>query len=160
MNARSVLCFVSLASPARPHPRGASFVPSSPSAGKARAKDTKLIEHATDIRIRAERRAGVLLAQMTKNKGAAGRDKKGQTRGSGGRPRVDEPPKFSDLGVSKTQSSRWQKLAAMTAERFESALARRVKIAVAAMEDDNAVIRAARANARSGDYSGIQRSSP
>jgi N6-adenosine-specific RNA methylase IME4 len=83
------------------------------------AKDTKLITQATEIRMRAERRAGELLAAMEKNKGVVARDKKGETRGSGGKPRVEEPPKLADLGVSKTQSSRWQKLAALDADKFE-----------------------------------------
>jgi N6-adenosine-specific RNA methylase IME4 len=71
------------------------------------AKDTDLIEHATDIRMRAEIKAGELLAQM-----AAGgqRAKSGQADGSGRKPSV---PQLKDLGVTKTQSSRWQRLAAL-----------------------------------------------
>jgi hypothetical protein len=63
------------------------------------AKDRTLIEDATEIRLRAERRAGELLREMEKNKGVVARDKKGETRGSSGRPRVEEPPKLSDLGA-------------------------------------------------------------
>jgi len=44
---------------------------------------------------------------MEKNKGAI----PGKT-GSKARPLLDPTPKLSDLGVTKTQSSRWQKLAA------------------------------------------------
>jgi hypothetical protein len=82
------------------------------------AKDRSLIEHATEIRMRAEIRAGELLAQMKKNKGARsqGRPKKG---GSDKTPPKDATPKLSDLGIDKSQSSRWQKLAALSKEQQE-----------------------------------------
>jgi hypothetical protein len=68
------------------------------------AQDPRLIAHATDIRIRAERRAGEMLIDMGERKERhAGKAAKGS--------RIATPttqPKLSDLGVSKTQSSRWQ----------------------------------------------------
>jgi hypothetical protein len=81
------------------------------------AKDRTLIEAATEIRMRAERRAGELLAEMAKNKGEAG-----PGRGKAGgktKPAFNAPPKLSDLGIGKTQSSRWQRLAALDEETFE-----------------------------------------
>jgi len=76
------------------------------------AKDTALISHATEIRLRAERRAGELLAQSPKAKGGE------QYHESTGSER--EPvPTLSDLGVTKTQSSKWQKLAALPEDKFE-----------------------------------------
>ena len=78
------------------------------------AKDATLITQATEIRMRAERRAGELLREMEKNKGAV----PGKT-GRKGQPVLDTKPKLADLGVSKTQSSRWQKLAALDADKFE-----------------------------------------
>ena len=82
------------------------------------AKDTALIEYATEIRMRAERRAGELLAEMKKNQGAV----PGKT-GRKGKPVLDTKPKLSDLGVSKTQSSRWQALAAIPQTQFEEVVA-------------------------------------
>jgi N6-adenosine-specific RNA methylase IME4 len=82
------------------------------------AKDTTLIEHATDIRLRAERRAGEMLAEIEKNKGAIS----GKT-GRKGKPVLDSKPKLKDLGVTKTQSSRWQKLAAIPEKQFEDVVA-------------------------------------
>jgi hypothetical protein len=69
------------------------------------AKDTSLITKATEIRMRAERRAGELLRDMAERKERhSGR---GHTRTVGSRaatPRTE--PKLSDLGINKTQSSR------------------------------------------------------
>jgi hypothetical protein len=98
----------------------------------AQAKDIKLIEYATDIRLRAERRAGVLLREM-KDTGAreAG---KGGDRKSRSRPATVIPPKLSDLGVSKTQSSRWQKLAELTEDDFDEKVVRAVGKAVTALD--------------------------
>ncbi len=77
---------------------------------------------ACEIRLMAERKAGQLLKQMTKTKGgsptgsnqhAKKRNRLSGTTGSS----------LSDMGVSKDQSSKWQKLAEVPNEDFEEALA-------------------------------------
>lgn len=81
------------------------------------AKDAELLADATEIRFRAEQRAGDMLAAMTKAKGTrgAGRPTLGSSRSL--------PPKqettLNTLGITKTQSSKWQKLAALPADKFE-----------------------------------------
>lgn len=70
--------------------------------GKSRAGEgSVLIDYATDIRLRAEKRAGELLTEMA-NRGERARS--GEADGSGRQPSA---PKLSDLGITKTQSSRW-----------------------------------------------------
>jgi N6-adenosine-specific RNA methylase IME4 len=84
------------------------------------AKDTTLIVQATEIRMRAGRRAGELLIEMADRKERHdGRNVKGKT--VQGLPRVtpEKAPKLADLGINKTQSSRWQKLAALDDDTFE-----------------------------------------
>jgi len=90
------------------------------------AGDLQLQNQACEIRLRAERRAGQLLIEMEKNPG---------TRGEG-RPRKDGtkvftrskrttayPPKLEDIGITKDQSSKWQRLALLVDEAtFEKAL--------------------------------------
>ena len=80
------------------------------------AQDTALITHATEIRMRAERRAGELLTEMAQ-RGERATSKDTLSRGRTVLPR--EAPKLSDLGVTKTQSSRWQRLAALDPGTFE-----------------------------------------
>jgi N6-adenosine-specific RNA methylase IME4 len=82
------------------------------------ANDTEMVRMATDIRLRAEKRAGELLVEMEKNQGAV----RGKT-GRKGKPVLDTKPKLADLGVTKTQSSRWQKLAALGPNQFETLVA-------------------------------------
>lgn len=80
------------------------------------AKDTSLITQATEIRMRAERRAGELLRDMAeRNERASSKD----TLARGRKLQPREAPKLSDLGINKTQSSRWQRLAALPPEDFE-----------------------------------------
>lgn len=77
---------------------------------------------ACEIRIRAERRAGELLRDMEKAKGAQGNP------GGRGAPIVQssdataQPKTLSDLGISKQQSSNWQRLAAVPEETFDDEL--------------------------------------
>jgi len=85
------------------------------------AKDTQLIEWATEIKVRAERRAGEMLAAMPKATGSRfnGRAPDGSVR----RSHDDSAERLSDIGVSAVQSSRWQSLASMTEDHFETAVA-------------------------------------
>ena len=78
------------------------------------AKDTTLITQATEIKMRAERRAGELLREM------AERGERAKSAPKTGRRKVTSSPKLSDLGISKNQSSRWQRLAAIPEEQFET----------------------------------------
>lgn len=81
------------------------------------AKDTDLLNQATEIKLRAERRAGELLAGMEK---ANGGEHGGKSRLDGSRSQPSNPtPTLADLGLTKTQSSRWQKLAALAEDKFE-----------------------------------------
>jgi DNA N-6-adenine-methyltransferase (Dam) len=79
-----------------------------------RANDTEMLDNATGLRFDAERRGGELLIEL-KAKGE-------RDTGRGNRNPVLKlqaaTPKLEDLGVTKTQSSRWQKLAILPPERF------------------------------------------
>jgi phage N-6-adenine-methyltransferase len=80
-----------------------------------RAKNTELLKVCIEIRMRAERRAGQLLALMAE---------RGE-RDSGHGDRQSEKAKshpatqLSGLGVTKTESSRWQQLFRLPEEKFE-----------------------------------------
>lgn len=78
------------------------------------AKDGAMIEWATEIRMRAERKVGILLKAMAENHergGRGGGDRKSSTR--------EVLPKLNDLGVSRMQSHRWQRLAELSFDEFE-----------------------------------------
>jgi hypothetical protein len=94
------------------------------------AKDRELVDHATEIRLRAERRAGEMLRDMEKNKGA---------RASGSnqhelRSHDATAPKLADLGLNKSQSSRWQDLAALDDDDFEDRITHAQQKASAAVD--------------------------
>jgi N6-adenosine-specific RNA methylase IME4 len=78
------------------------------------ARDCDLLDRATELRLRSERRAGELLALMAAT---------GARLGHGGNRKSKSSPtilKLSDLGVSLDQSSRWQRLATIEPGEFEA----------------------------------------
>jgi hypothetical protein len=75
------------------------------------AKNLDAERHAAEIRVRAERRCGELLAEMPKAKGAAG-----NPGGQGAKIVPSEDTRaqtLAQLGISYDQSSQWQQLAAL-----------------------------------------------
>jgi len=83
------------------------------------AKNHKNERRAKNIRLRAERRCGELLREMKKAKGTilSGRTADGSVR----RSHDETAETLSDHGISKSQSSRWQKLADVPEAEFEAA---------------------------------------
>ena len=86
------------------------------------AKDTELVQWATEIKVRAERRAGQMLAEMPKAKGGNPNLPTSNTM-------VPVEKTLSDIGITKNESSRWQKLAAVTDTQFEEAVAAAKEVA-------------------------------
>jgi hypothetical protein len=80
------------------------------------AKDNDLIQYATEIKVRAERRCGELLTST--QRAPAGRP--GANRSNDA---TNSPPTLAQMGLTKDESSRYQQLAAMPAEHFETAVA-------------------------------------
>lgn len=71
-----------------------------------------------EIRLRAERRIGEMIAKMPKNKGTAGQGRP-KLGGDIVSPPKDETPTLADVGISKKQASRWQAESELPPEQFE-----------------------------------------
>ena len=85
------------------------------------ARNREAEDQARDIRLRGERKGGELLRDMAKATGA-----KMEGRKPDGAPRWSDDPTaetLAKLGISKQQSSDWQKLAAIPEAEFEADLA-------------------------------------
>jgi hypothetical protein len=93
------------------------------------AKNTELIERAVEVRLRAERRAGEMLAEMAER----GERDNGKGNRNPGLKSHAGTPKLADLGITKSQSSRWQHLARLTPEEFERTVAHRKRKVLLAM---------------------------
>lgn len=78
---------------------------------RAAAEGLEASNTAAEIKLRAERKAGAMLAAMEKNPGHR----------IGGN-KVLPPASLDDLGIDKMQSSRWQKEASVSEEDFEQYL--------------------------------------
>ena len=81
---------------------------------KAASESLDAANAASAIKLRAERKAGEMLAVMEKNKGGGD-----QSTGNGVLPVLS----LEDLGIEKMQSSRWQREAAVAEDTFEEYLA-------------------------------------
>lgn len=85
------------------------------------ANDTALVEWATEIKVRAERRAGQMLADSKIN--GARHDGKSHLKTGPESHDTTPGPTLESIGVSRDQSSRWQRLAAIPEKQFEEAVA-------------------------------------
>jgi N6-adenosine-specific RNA methylase IME4 len=104
--------------------RIAGFADSVRHAARQARAGIELENAAMEVKLRAERRAGGLLAAMSKNGGTRGQL---AGRSASGGPRVEPPdtvaPTLADLGVSKRQSSTYQQVAAIPGDVFEAYVA-------------------------------------
>ncbi len=75
---------------------------------KAAGEGLEVQNQAAEIKLRAERKAGELLAGMEKHNGD---------------PRLHDATRLEELGINKTQSSRWQREASVPDEAFEKHIA-------------------------------------
>jgi N6-adenosine-specific RNA methylase IME4 len=91
------------------------------------AKDRELIEHATEIRLRAEIKAGKLLRNLA---ATGGRQKSGDSNQHARSPKVT----LQSMGITKQQSSRWQQKAALDEPAQEALIARSKRKAVDAVD--------------------------
>lgn len=84
------------------------------------AKDQDLIQMATEIKVRAERKAGEMLRQSaeTGERAVAGVNQHARSSTD-----TTTSPTLAEIGITKDQSSRWQSLASMSDTHFETAVA-------------------------------------
>lgn len=87
-------------------------------------KDTELSRWVTEIRLRAERRLGELMAEQPKAQGAreAGTNR-GTTRDR------SKPASLAEQGIDKNLANRARKAAAMPADKYEAKVARQTALA-------------------------------
>jgi N6-adenosine-specific RNA methylase IME4 len=77
---------------------------------KQSGQSLEVLNRCAEIKLSAERRAGEILLDMEKNKGA---------RGKGVRFRDESAPTLAELGISQVQSHRWQKIAGIPVRLFD-----------------------------------------
>jgi hypothetical protein len=85
------------------------------------AKDATLIEKATRLRVRAERRAGQMLIESAEKHERATRQYTGRGNQISGL-EMPPPPTLADIGISGVESSQWQQLARLPDDEFAGAL--------------------------------------
>ena len=81
------------------------------------AKDQELILWATEIKVRAERKAGELLAQVPRQQSSGRKPANSSDR------QTDYQKALADNGLTQTAAYQYERLAAMPQEHFETAIA-------------------------------------
>ena len=108
-----------------------------------RAKNKRLLQDAIEIKMEAERRGGRLLIEM------AERGERDTGKGGNRRSRLHGVTvKLSDLGLTKIESSRWQSLARLPADKWESKKNTTKGVAVASLEGYTEIVKVAKEQAR------------
>lgn len=112
-------------------------------------RDRELMAWSTELKRRAGRRLGQVMAELrTEKKLAKGARQKGVgKRGNAGLPetRVES---LAEQGIDKNLANEARKLAAMSEEKFEADVAKAVAVAVASVDGNKEVIAAARAESQ------------
>lgn len=93
------------------------------------ARDLDLVTWATEIKVRAERRTGELL-RKTAETGQRDKGRGGDRKSASSCDDSDKPPNLKALGITRDQSSTWQKLAAIPGREFD----RRIDAVIRAAE--------------------------
>jgi N6-adenosine-specific RNA methylase IME4 len=81
---------------------------------KQAGESAEMQNHCAEIKLRAGRRAGEMLRVMNLNKGGGDRKSNHRLHGATG-----DSPTLSDMGLSRSQSSRWQSIADLPEDDFE-----------------------------------------
>lgn len=81
------------------------------------SKDWPLMNWASEIRIRAERRMGEMLREQEMNKGGKGEQAPYRSHGATG-----ITPTLAEVGITKSMSSRAQRIASVPEEQFEAVI--------------------------------------
>jgi N6-adenosine-specific RNA methylase IME4 len=108
------------------------------------AKDRELIERATEIRKRAEIRAGELLREI------------GERRGGDQTTSERSLPTNKEMGITDNQSSQWQRMAALPTNEQEALIERAKKTAAAAIERPTTEEKRERRTAREAELGAAQ----
>jgi N6-adenosine-specific RNA methylase IME4 len=98
------------------------------------AQDFEMINNATELRERAERRAGQILIEMRERGERHARGGTGANQHEQKSPGATSAPTLADLGMTKTQAARWQAKAKLEDDEFDKHVDRVKRKAVEAAE--------------------------
>ena len=129
-----------------------------------RAGDNELAMKSAKYKMYCERQAGILLKDMEMAKGVQmdGKNQDGNFRQSNEITPEDKPKTLSEMGISKDQSSKWQKLADIPDDKYDVILDKQINaniipntsktLLVASSSDENIIERYNHVSAKNNDW--------